>query len=106
MKIMKKDEVEGETSMKNEFQESGRKVMGSHKLGNTRVVVDLRYGKLTSELISLSVGSELTFYAVLDSFSARGHGKNCPVKIFEVYVEILGVLYFGRICRRPGGLRN
>ena len=60
-----------------------------------RVVVDLRYGRLTSELISLSVGSELTFYAVLDSFSARGHGKNCPVKIFEVYVEILGVLYFG-----------
>jgi len=30
--------------------------------------VDLRYGRLTSELISLSVGSELTFYAVLDSF--------------------------------------
>ena len=61
--------------------------------------MDLRYGRLTSELISLSVGrvvgSELTFYAVLDSFSARGHGKNCPVKIFEVYVEILGVLYFG-----------
>ena len=26
-----------------------------------------------------------------------GHGKNCPVKIFEVYVEILGVLYFGRM---------
>ena len=63
--------------------------------GTCRVVVDLRYGRLTSELISLSVGSELTFYAVLDSFSARGHGKNCPVKIFEVYVEILGVLYFG-----------
>jgi len=61
----------------------------------SRVVVDLRYGRLISELISLSVGSELTFYAVLDSFSARGHGKNCPVKIFEVYVEILGVLYFG-----------
>ena len=60
-----------------------------------RVDVDLTYGRLTSELISLSVGSELTFYAVLDSFSARGHGKNCPVKIFEVYVEILGVLYFG-----------
>ena len=61
----------------------------------SRVDVDLTYGRLTSELISLSVGSELTFYAVLDSFSARGHGKNCPVKIFEVYVEILGVLYFG-----------
>ena len=57
--------------------------------------MDLRYGRLTSELISLSVGSELTFYAALDSFSARGHGKNCPVKIFEVYVKILGVLYFG-----------
>ena len=51
-----------------------------------RVNVDLTYGRLTSELISLSVGSELTFYAVLDSFSARGHGKNCPVKIFEVYM--------------------
>ena len=62
---------------------------------NNRVVLDLTYGRLTSELISQSVGSELTFYAVLDSFSARGHGKNCPVKIFEVYVEILGVLYFG-----------
>ena len=57
--------------------------------------MDLRYGRLTSELISLSVGSELTFYAVLDSFSTGGHGKNCPVKIFEVYVEILGFLYFG-----------
>ena len=57
--------------------------------------MDLTYGKLTFELISLSVGSELAFCAVLDSFSARGHGKNCPVKIFEVYVEILGVLYFG-----------
>ena len=26
-----------------------------------------------------------------------GHGKNCPVKRFEVYVETLGFLYFGRI---------
>ena len=68
--------------------------------------MDLRDSRLTSQLISLSVGSELTFCAVLDSFSTKGHGKNCPVKIFEVYVEILGVLYFGRICRRPGGLRN
>ena len=50
---------------------------------------------MISELISLSVVSECTFYAVLDSFSTRGHGKNCPVKIFEVYVEILGVLCFG-----------
>ena len=32
---VKKDEGEDEISMKNEFQESGRKVMGSHKLGNT-----------------------------------------------------------------------
>ena len=31
---VKKDEVEDEISMKNQFQESGRKVMGSHKLGN------------------------------------------------------------------------
>ena len=62
---------------------------------STRVVVDLRDSRLTSELISLSVGSELTFCAVLDSFSTKGHGKNCPVKIFEVYVEILWVLYFG-----------
>ena len=68
---------------------------GSTCRSRVDLVVDLRYGRLTSELISLSVGSELTFYAVLDSFSARGHGKNCPVKIFEVYVEILGVLYFG-----------
>ena len=66
-----------------------------------RVDVDLTYGRLTSELISLSVGSELTFYAVLDSFCARGHGKNCPVKIFEVYVEILGFCLLGRIWRRP-----
>ena len=45
---------------------------------------------MTSELISSTVvGSELTFYGVLDSFSTGGHGKNCPVKIFEVYVEIL-----------------
>ena len=57
--------------------------------------MDLRGGRLTSELISLSVGGELTFYAVLDSFSARGHGKNCPVKIFEVHVEMLGFLSFG-----------
>ena len=75
-------------------------------LNHGRVLGKLRGGRLISELISLSVVSECTFYAVLDSFSARGHGKNCPVKIFEVYVEMLGVLYFGRICRRPGGLRN
>ena len=34
---VEKDEVESyeiHVSMKNEFQESGRKVMGSHKLGN------------------------------------------------------------------------
>ena len=37
--------------------------------------MDLRYGRLTSELISLSVGSELTFYAVLDSFSTGGAWK-------------------------------
>ena len=60
-----------------------------------RVVVDLRDSRLISELLSSSVGSELTFCAVLDSFSTKGHGKNCPVKIFEVYVEILWVLYFG-----------
>ena len=78
-------------------QNSRNKECTKQKERTLRVVVDLRYGRLTSELISLSVGrsSELTFYAVLDSFSARGHGKNCPVKIFEVYVEILGVLYFG-----------
>ena len=75
-------------------------------LSRSRVVVDLRYGRLTSELISLSVGSELTFYAVLDSFSARGHGKNCPVKIFEVYVEILGFLSFGPNLAATSGLEN
>ena len=68
-----------------------------------RVLGKLRGGRLISELISLSVVSECTFYAVLDSFSTRGHGKNCPVKIFEVYVEILGVLSVGRICGDRGG---
>ena len=59
--------------------------------------MDLRAdSRLISELLSSSVGSELTFCAVLDSFSTRGHGKNCPpVKIFEVFVETLGVLCFG-----------
>ena len=69
----------------------------------TRVLGKLRGGRLISELISLSVVSECTFYAVLDSFSTRGYGKNCPVKIFEVYVEILGVLSVGRICGDRGG---
>jgi len=68
--------------------------------------VDLRGSRLTSELISSSVGSELTFFGVLDSFSAGGHGKNCPVKMFEVYVEMLGVLSAGRIWLRPRGVRN
>ena len=31
---VKKVEVEDEISMKNRFQDSGRKVMGSHKLGH------------------------------------------------------------------------
>ena len=64
---------------------------------------------MISELISLSVVSECTFYAVLDSFSTRGYGKNCPVKIFEVYVEILGVLSVGRISggdQQTGKLRG
>ena len=69
----------------------------------SRVLGKLRGGRLISELISLSVVSECTFYAVLDSFSTRGYGKNCPVKIFEVYVEILGVLSVGRICGDRGG---
>ena len=47
-----------------------------------RVLGKLRGGRLISELISLSVVSECTFYAVLDNFSTRGYGKNCPVKIF------------------------
>ena len=71
--------------------------------GTCRVLGKLRGGRLISELISLSVVSECTFYAVLDSFSTRGYGKNCPVKIFEVYVEILGVLSVGRICGDRGG---
>jgi len=42
----------------------------------------------------------MLFWTAFRSSSARGHGKNCPVKIFEAslgysYVEILGVLYFG-----------
>ena len=71
-----------------------------------RVLGKLRGGRLISELISLSVVSECTFYAVLDSFSTRGHGKNCPVKIFEVYVEILGVLCFGPNLAATSGLAN
>ena len=59
-----------------------------------------------SELISATVGSELTFYGVLDSFSTAGHGKNCPVKIFEVYVEILGVLSFVSNLAATSGLEN
>ena len=69
-------------------------------------VLGKRGGRLISELISLSVVSECTFYAVLDSFSTRGHGKNCPVKIFEVYVEILGVLCFGPNLGVTSGLAN
>jgi hypothetical protein len=62
---------------------------------------------LTSELISSTVGSELTFYGVLDSFSTAGHVKKCPVKaIFEVYVEILGVLSFGSNLAATSGLEN
>ena len=61
---------------------------------------------MTSKLISSTVGSELTFYGVLDSFSTAGHGKNCPVKIFEVYVEILGVLSFGSNLAATSGLEN
>ena len=57
-----------------------------------------------SELIFSTVGSELTFYGVLDSFSTAGHGKNCPVKIFEVYVEILGVLSFVSNLAATSGL--
>ena len=68
--------------------------------------MDLRDSRLTSELLSSSIGSELTFCAVLDSFSTRGHGKNCPVKIFEVYVEILGFLSFGSNLAATGGLEN
>ena len=70
--------------------------------------MDLRYGRLTSELISLSVGSELTSYVVLDSFSARGHGKNCPVKIFEVYVEIhcIGGFVFWLNLPATGGVEE
>ena len=68
--------------------------------------MDLRGCRLISELISLSVGSELTFYAVLDSFSARGHGKNCPVKIFEKSMLRYWVLSFGLNLAATSGLRN
>ena len=67
--------------------------------------MDLRYGKLISELISLSVGSELTFYAVLDSFSAKGPGKNCPVKIFEACRDI-GVFVFWLNLPATGGVEE
>ena len=45
------------------------------KLPKSRVLGKLRGGRLISELISLSVVSECTFYAVLDSFSTRGAWK-------------------------------
>ena len=73
-----------------------------------RVLGKLRGGRLTSESTSSTIGSELTFYGVLDSFtcSTAGHEKNCPVKIFEVYVEILGVLSFGPNLAATSGLEN
>ena len=71
-----------------------------------RVVGKLRGCRLTSELISSTVGSELTFYGVLDSSSTGEHGKKCPAKIFEVYVEILGVLSFGPNLAVTSGLEN
>ena len=78
----------------------------SSSISRVHVLGKLRGGRLTSELISSTVGSELTFYGVLDSFSTAGHGKNCPVKIFEVYVEILGVLSFGSNLAATSGLEN
>ena len=50
---------------------------------------------LAAVAVSMRAIPGFTFFAVLDSFSTRGHGKKFPVKIFEVCVEILGVLYFG-----------
>ena len=70
-----------------------------------RVVGKLRGCRLTSELISSTVGSELTFYGVLDSSSTGGHGKNVRRKYLKS-MSILGVLSFGPNLAVTSGLEN
>ena len=68
----------------------------------TRVVGHLRSTRLNSEFIFCSVCSVNTFSAVLDSLDHADSGKNCPVKLFDVYLEIhvSGVLSGSRICQQ------
>ena len=63
---------------------------------DTRVLDGLRDSRLKPELIFLTVSSALAFYAFLDSSDAWGVRKNCPVEKLEAYLEISGVLSFGR----------
>ncbi len=51
---------------------------------------------MNSEFIFCSVCSVSTFSAVLDSLEHADSGKNFPVKLFNVYLEISGVLSGGR----------
>ena len=65
-----------------------------------RVDDALRSTRLNSEFIFCSVCSVNTFSAVLDSLEHADSGKKCPVKLFNVYFEISGVLSGGRICQQ------
>ena len=65
---------------------------------HARVVGHLRSTRLNSEFIFCSVCSVSTFSAVLDSLEHADSGKNCPVKLFDVYLEVSGVLSGGQIC--------
>ena len=65
----------------------------------SRVVGHLRGTRLNhSEFIFCTVCSVSTFSAVLDSLEHADSGKNCLVKLFNVYLEMSGVLSGGRIC--------
>ena len=67
-----------------------------------RVDDALRSTRLNSEFIFCSVCSVNTFSAVLDSLHVEhaDSWKICPVKLFDVYLEISGVLFGGRICQQ------
>ena len=60
-----------------------------------RVVDHLRGTRLNSEFIFCSVCSVSTFSAVLDSLEHADSGKNCPVKLLNVCLEMSGVLSGG-----------
>ena len=72
----------------------------SAELAFSRVDDALRSSRLKSEFIFCSVCSVITFSAFLDSSEHAESGKNCPVKLFDVYLEILGILSEGRICQQ------